>query len=288
MIIYLHRHIFFHYIILFLLFFLLTACSSTRFIYTFLDEFIQDEIAYFIDLDEEEKILLDQNVYEVVNWHRTSMLPIYADYLNEVASKIEVGQYDDTDINKMFKKGQSIIEKTVIGLTPYASKFLMRHQNVEAIEFMKKKMLTRQQERIIELSKTKEVLYKNRLKKLTSNFERFIGDLSDSQVTLIEAHTRTTLNDSRVRLHNRTLRQKVFIRFLRTKPTQSELTTYLNKLLLNGYLITNPSYQTFLEVSLERFKKLMVNMLAISSTAQREMIVRKLKEYAKDFKDVSG
>ena len=181
-----------------------------------------------------------------------------------------------------------LIEETVIGLVPYASKFLIDHQTSESIDFMEKRMLNRRQERIIELSKSEDILLKERLERLTSNFERFFGDLKDSQLTILETHARLTLNDSRIRLHNRTLRQKVFIRFLRTMPTEVQLSNYLNTLLLKGYVITNPSYQAFSEESLNRFQFLLVSLLATSNLTQRETIINKLRDYSKDFKTVSG
>ena len=80
---------------------LLANCSSTRFLYTFVDQFIQDEITYFLDLNQEEKVLLGEQVSDMVNWHRISMLPSYATYLIKVADKIEMGQYGFTDINEL-------------------------------------------------------------------------------------------------------------------------------------------------------------------------------------------
>ena len=282
-----HRHTIRHITILTTLIFFLTTCSSTRFIYTFVDEFIKDEVNYFLDLDEEEKVFLNQQVSEMVNWHRTSMLPKYASYLNNIAYKLEDGQYTTTYISKYLANGKSLIEETVTGLIPYASRYLIQFQTVETIELIENKMLNRRQERIIELSKPDDFLYEKRLERLTSNFERFFGELKDSQVRLLEAHTRKTLYESRVRLHNKTLRQKVFIRFLKTQPTEVELTTYLNKLLLQGHKITNPSYQAFSKASLDRFHDLLVSLLALSSTVQRETIVNKLRKYADDFKAIS-
>ena len=282
-----HRHTIRHITILTTLIFLLTTCSSTRFIYTFVDEFIKNEVNYFLDLDEEEEVFLNQQVSAMVNWHRTSMLPKYASYLNNIADKLEDGQYNTTYISKYLANGKSLIEETITGLIPHASRFLIQYQTFEIIELIKNKMLNRRQERIIELSKPDDFLYEKRLERLTSNFERFFGELKDSQVRLLETHTRKTLYESRVRLHNRTLRQKVFIRFLKTQPTEVELTTYLNKLLLQGHMITNPSYQTFSKVSLGRFHDLLVSLLALSSTVQRETIVNKLRKYADDFKAIS-
>lgn len=269
------------------LFLFLTTCSSTSFIYTFVNKYIQDEITFFLNLDKEEEVLLSQKVSDMVEWHRTSMLPNYAVFLNKMADKLEEGKYGEADIFLLLTDGRSLIEETVVGLTPYASKFLVEHQMIEDIEFIEKKMLMRRQERIMELSKSKDILFEDRLKKLTSNFERFFGDLNNSQMSLLKSHTNLTLNESRIRLHNRTVRQKVFIRFLKTQPTELELTIYLEKLLLRGYLITNPSYKAFSEISLERFQKLLVNMLAISSEEQRNKIIKKLRDYAKDFKAVS-
>ena len=288
MIIFSHLRITYHIVIFTGLISLLTTCSSTRFIYTFVDEFIKDEITYFLKLDEDEKVLLNKQVSEMVNWHRTSILPKYADYLNNIADKLENNEYNADDINKLLDDGRFLIEETVIGLVPYASKFLINHQTSESIDFMEKKMLNRRQERIIELSKPEDILYQERLERLESNFERFFGSLTDSQVMLLQVHSRETLNDSRVRLHNRTLRQKVFISYLRTQPTEAELNAYLNTLLLNGHVITNPSYQTFSEVSFKRFQSLLVNLLAISSNLQKKTIINKLRSYAEDFKTVSG
>ena len=279
---------FYNTIFLFGLIFLIVACSSTRFIYTFVDDFIKDEVNYFLDLNDNEKVLLNQKVSEMVTWHRTAMLPKYSEFLYNIANNLEGDQYSAVKVQKFLENGRFLINETVTGITPYVSQFLVQHQTVENIKFMENRMLSRRQERIINLSKTKDMLYEDRLKRLISNFERFFGDLKDSQNKLLEVYARETLNDSRVRLHNRTLRQKVFIRFLKTQPNELELTNYLNKLLLEGHMITNPSYETFSKISVKKFHTLLVNMLAKSSITQQETIITKLRNYAEDFKIVSG
>ena len=223
---------FYNTIVLFGLIFLIVTCSSTRLIYTFVDDFIKDEVSYFLDLDDNEKVLLNQQVSEMVTWHRTSMLSKYSKFFYNIADNLEDEQYSAVEVKKFIDNGRSLINETVTGITPYVSQFLVQHQTVENIKFMENRMLSRRQERIIDLSKAKDMLYEERFERLISNFERFFGDLKDSQKKVLEVYARETLNDSRVRLHNRTLRQKVFIKFLKTKPTEVELTNYLNKLLL--------------------------------------------------------
>ena len=264
----------------------LTACSSTRLFYTFLNNFIEDEASYFFDLDEEEEIFLSQQVSEMISWHRKLMLPSYSEYLKDTANMLEVGQYGKDDITNILADGKSLIEETTIGLTPYASKFLIRNLSLENIEYIEERMEIRKNERLLELSKSNEVLYKERIEKLTTNFERFFGKLTNEQMILIEAYAKITLGHAKIRLNNRTLRQKAFINFLRTQPSETEITKYLNKLLLNGHLIVNPSHEEFSKISLELFNELLANMLSISLTSQREKIIIKLRGYAEDFRSI--
>ena len=44
----------------------ISACSSTRLIYTLAKEFIQDEITYFTNLNEEDRVLMNQKVSEMI------------------------------------------------------------------------------------------------------------------------------------------------------------------------------------------------------------------------------
>ena len=148
-------------------------------------------------------------------------------------------------------------------------------------------MKKRRQERLEEFSKSNETRYEDRVDRLTSNFERFFGTLSDEQLILLKAHAQATLDDEITRFENRTMRQKIFIEFLYTQPKESELTSYLNKLLIRGHLLTNPSYEAFSEVSLKRFETLLVKMISNSTSNQRKIMIRKLRSYANDFKVVS-
>lgn len=265
----------------------MVSCSSTQLIYSIADKFIQDEVEYFLNLNEKERVILNQEISEIVIWHRKSMLPKYSNYLVDISNKLEIGDYDTSNINKAVRNARFLIEETVTGLTPFASQILMRHRNVEAVKFIEKKMEMRRQERLEELSQPKDMLYKERLERLLSSFERFMSSLNEEQVKLLEAHASATLLDNSIRLKNRTMRQKVFIEFLKTQPDEEELTAYLNKLLLRGYEITNPTYQDFLEASLERFEFLLGDMLAVSTELQKKKIVKKLRSYSEDFKTVS-
>jgi len=269
------------------LFVFLVGCSSTRFIYSLADEFIQDEITYFLKLDEDDEVFLTQQISAMVEWHRVYMLPNYAKYITNISDKLEVKQYGVADITEIFENGKFLIDETVSGLIPFVAQFLVRHNAPKNIKFIQKKMFERQKKRLTELSQPADLLYKERLERLKSNFEKFLGKLSDKQVILLEAYVNETRGNAKIRLLNLTKRQKVFVSFLDTKPSEVELTIYLNKLLLNGHEITNPTYRVFQETSRKRFQQLILDILSNTSITQRNIMIKKLRKYAKDFKAVS-
>ena len=264
------------------------SCSNTRIIYSLAEKFVEDEVTFFIDLDKEEEIRLTKQVTELVEWHRKNMLPKYETYLRDTAEKLAKNQYSYVDIKNILIYGRALIEETVIGLTPFTSKFLVEHQTVGDIDFLEKQMEKRRQQRLENLSKPSNKLYEIRKDRLIKNFERFFGNLNDSQVILIKRYASETLDDKRVRLNNRTMRQKAFLEFLRTQPNQKSLMIYTNKLLLSGHEITNQGYRDFQDSSLVLFSELMSNMLEVSSDMQRERVIKKIRKYANDFKVFSG
>ena len=260
-----------------------TSCSNTRLAYNIAEGFIKKEVNYFINIDDKEEIILEQQISHMVAWHRTSMLPIYADYLKSIADEIQYNSNNTVYVSKAVDDAQLLIEKTVIGLTPHASKYLVRHQTAEAIEFIKKKIELRKNKRLKEFTESDDELYKKRVKRIKSNFERFFGEITDEQFKLIQKYSRSTLTDFSIRYQNQMLKQNAFIQFLKTQPNEKELTIFLNRLLLRGYEIVNPDYQNFSQEWLDRFIELLENMLMISSKKQQEKITTKLRNYAKDF-----
>ena len=269
------------------LIFSFTNCSNTRLAYNLAEEFIKKEVIYFINTDDKEKIILKEQISQMVAWHRSSMLPIYVDYLENIADEIQYNANNTVYVLKGVDDARFLIEKTVIGLTPYASKYLVRHQTADAIEFIKKKIELRKNKRLKEFTESDDELYKKRLKKIKSNFERFFGEINDEQFKLIQKYSRATLTDSSTRYKNRIMKQNAFIQFLKSQPNEKELTIFLNRLLLRGYEIVNPEYQKISQVWLDRFIGLLENMLMISSKKQQEKITTKLRNYAEDFSSAS-
>lgn len=266
---------------------ILETCSSTRLVYNLFVEYIRSEIDYFLDLDKDDEFFVQQQISEMVIWHKTNMLTSYADYVTVIANKVKAREFRSNDIKKIMSKGRFLIQASVTGITPFAAKLLVWKQKDKEITHLEKKLELRQQKRLKELLKSEDTLFKDQLDRLTSNFERFFGSLSDAQVSLLKEYSLMTLDNRKIRLKNRTKQQKLFMKFVKTKPNESMLTAYMNKLLLLDNTVTDLDYVSFSKHSLDQFETLLVKIMAISTIAQQNSIVVKLEKYAKDFNSIA-
>ena len=63
---------------------LLSGCS-VKLMYNNMDRFVRWQVSDFVDLDRSQRQYLDENVKLVLQWHRTTHLPMYADALDKFA-----------------------------------------------------------------------------------------------------------------------------------------------------------------------------------------------------------
>ena len=88
----------------------ISACSSFKLIYRLADDFIKQEVAYFLNLDEKGKAILNVEVSELMVWHDSVMLPRYAVYLRHQAEKLENGEYGASAISNSMAEGRTLFE----------------------------------------------------------------------------------------------------------------------------------------------------------------------------------
>jgi len=121
----------------------ISACSSFKLIYRLADDFIKQEVAYFLNLDEKGQTFLDHEVSELMAWHDSEMLPRYAVYLRHQADKLDNGEYGATEIADSMAEGLTLLEDTVVGAAQYVARVLVHHTCRKDIEHIRQKMAER-------------------------------------------------------------------------------------------------------------------------------------------------
>ncbi|MEE2746641.1 MAG: DUF6279 family lipoprotein [Pseudomonadota bacterium] len=265
----------------------LTACSSFRLLYDFVDDYILEEAQYFLKLDEQGVQNLNYQVNSMMNWHNATMLPNYATYLVSMADNLDRGLYGKKVVNKAIKDGRELVGRAVAGAAPYVARVLVDQTNTESIEYLRLKMLERNKKQYENLLKPLRNRTRERTERLKNNFERFMGKLTKKQDMLIDQYVKSTSDNWRKRLANLKLRQFALLNVLSKNPSEPELIKFIQQILMQSHEIVDPSYKALSENQIERFGGFLTQMFAFSSEEQRRLTAIKLKSYAEDFIDIS-
>lgn len=261
----------------------LAACSSITLFYTFADDAIESEVDDYLDLDDDERVLVGQEVDALMHWHRTEMLPRYATFLRAQAVMIETGEFTREIVDTSYFQVRDLMYATLRGAFAPAASILMRHTGPAKLGHLRRRMTEKMEERVERARHPRADRVERRAKRYVENIERFTGPLSEPQIALIRRHAENTDEDGFTWINYRMLRETAFLKFLAARPSEAEIAAFLDKVLLHAEDIVGPDYRTYRNTGTAKFRELMYRIAIISTPKQRRTAARKLRDYADDF-----
>jgi len=267
----------------------LTACSATRLLYSFADDFIEDQAEFYLKLDEDAEAFVDDKIDEYMDWHRTKMLPRYAAFLTATADRIErAGRIDRAAIDDAVDRMRALLEATVRGFTPLAAQVLVKHTGEAETNHIGARLAERSKEQHAELDAPPESRAEERIERTQDNFERFINDLTEGQLKIIRRHVAATAGDTLRRLDRRDRNSARFIGFLKRRPSETEIHDFLDAMFLGPDAGAPAAEARFRESRFQRFQTFVADILTSTTEEQRQNLIEKLRDFAEDFRAIAS
>lgn len=267
----------------------LAGCSSLRLAYFGLDVAARNQVAFYLDLeDESERRFADAAMDRVLDWHQLEMLPRYAAFLREQADNLEAGDVSREQVMAAMRQTRALYEETVRGVTAEGALVLKRHASEPRRGYLKARLDDKNTEREERLAEPIAERIERRAERQIKNIERFFGELSGEQRDRVRIYASGTAGGSSVWLSARKLRQKAFLAYLATDPEIGDLKRYLDKVLLAPGENMAPGYRQFIAGRTERFGRLMFDIISSFSEDQRKTAVNRLRGYADELLAISS
>jgi len=266
---------------------LVVGCSRLSFIYGFAEGALKDEAAYFLKLDDTDERLVDRKINELMSWHNAEMLPRYAKFLNGLADLVAGDRMHRAAISDAIGNLHLLLDELVLGAAPHFADVLVNHTTPENIRYLEKRMTERLEERREELSKPVEERLQARVERITDNFELLAGNLDNAQVARIRHYVAQTVDANARWLDTRENRQRAFLNFLSHQPDRDRIANFLYKIILRGYEVVDPAYQSLSELRWQLFEILVIDIMTSLSTKQRRSMTGSLREYAMEILTLS-
>jgi len=263
------------------------GCSSLKLVYGFAETLVRDQAENYLDIRDDDVPAVEKEISALVSWHRIEMLPQYAAFFEDQAQLAEGPGWTRPQVEEAVKMFRSLIKETSQGAVPFIAQVLVNHTSESKINHMQAAMVEVLSERRERYDEPLEDQINAAVEKTISNFERFFGTLTDNQIAIVREHKTRTYDPSGAWLDWRGKRQQHLVRFLRTKPSVTEIEDYVKVALIAPEKIIGAAYRERADRWWDGHTALMYDLMITLDAEQRQTFADNLRGYAVDMVELA-
>ena len=264
------------FLLLFILFFFVSGCSTGKLIYNYGDEMVSWQLDNYFDLTSKQEEWIEERMRLHLDWHRKQELPRYRNFLIEVQNRSSDG-LTMKELDEGYARLDQKRLRTMERLVPDAASFLAGI-SPEQINTLEKKMTEDNQEMEEDLESV-EKLYRERQERFWEQMEDWFGDFSEDQQSKINRlHTEWfsgPFDPLAARLERRRKSQLRFIAEMRSSPSKTEIEKGLRLSVINWTGETELAKRARIMLN----KKRILQVDKLLTPEQRMHAVRELDEW---------
>ena len=263
-----------------------TSGCTTKLAYDFLDWGLYWELKDYVKFTRDQRLLVKDEISQLIDWHRSEELPQYADQLEklskELKSGITVDQLEEFS-NNLRDSWQRIVIKTL----PAAVDIISNLTDEQVNDFLKM-LIEKEGDDAKKIEKGTHVrTVKKREAYVSKKIVDVIGKLNEDQKSLIAQWALSMKPTKELSLAQaiqwRTRMQTV----LAERHNEQQLENNLMVLFANPDQLRSASYRRVIEKNKRLIMQLLFDLNQTLTKQQRSKLVKKLQSYINDFRDLS-
>ena len=258
----------------------LAGCSVARVAYTNAPPAIAWVVDDWFDLQDGQKDWVKDRAARLVAWHRTSELPEYERFLQEIAVRVSRGIRED-DARWAFLGARNLYRRAMERMLPDMTDFLLQ-VTPEQVAYLEKKFDKDNEKAFAEAGATPKERAERRAKRFVERLEDWTGRLSGPQRELVAARVKAMPDITDDWLADRQKRQGELVTLLKAKPAREAMNAGVRRLVLDWDSLRTPAYAGKMRQRDQESFALMAALDATFDAAQREHIQKKVRGYAAD------
>ena len=257
---------------------LLAGCSTTQLAYDNADTLLRWQARAYLDPGAEQSEELDARIAAFHAWHRSAALPQYAQLALEAARRLERGlsredlvwSYDS--VRAQARESLRAAAGEIAGLLDRLGPEQVAHLEERLAEDNRK--FAREN-----LAGTPEERRQRRARRQLERFGEWLGELSDAQAERVRQYSERAPLLDELRDAERRRRQSEFLAMLRERGARRRLAGWA----ADWESGRSPEYAAAARDGQEHYFRMLLELDAMLSAAQRRAAVSRLREYAADF-----
>lgn len=263
-----------------------TSGCTTKLAYDFLDWGLYWELKDYVKFTRDQRLLVKDEISQLIDWHRSEELPQYADQLEKLSKELKSGitvEQLEESYNNLRDSWQRIVIKTLP-----AAVDIISNLNDEQVNDFFEMLIEKEGDDAKKIEKgTNARTLKKREAYVSKKIVDVIGKLNEDQKSLIAQWALSMKPTKELSLAQaiqwRTKMQTV----LAERHNKQQLENNLMVLFANPDQLRSASYRRVIEKNKRLIMQLLFDLNQTLTNQQRSKLVKKLKSYINDFRDLS-
>ena len=263
-----------------------TSGCTTKLAYDFLDWGLYWELKDYVKFTRDQRLLVKDEISQLIDWHRSEELPQYADQLEKLSKELKSGitvEQLEESYNNLRDSWQRIVIKTLP-----AAVDIISNLNDEQVNDFFEMLIEKEGDDAKEIeNSTNARTLKKREAYVSKKIVDVIGKLNEDQKSLIAQWALSMKPTKELSLAQaiqwRTRMQTV----LAERHNKQQLENNLMVLFANPDQLRSASYRRVIEKNKRLIMQLLFDLNQTLTNQQRSKLVKKLKSYINDFRDLS-
>ena len=263
-----------------------TSGCTTKLAYDFLDWGLYWELKDYVKFTRDQRLLVKDEISQLIDWHRSEELPQYADQLEKLSKELKSGitvEQLEESYNNLRDSWQRIVIKTLP-----AAVDIISNLNDEQVNDFFEMLIEKEGDDAKKIEKgTNARTLKKREAYVSKKIVGVIGKLNEDQKSLIAQWALSMKPTKELSLAQaiqwRTKMQTV----LAERHNEQQLENNLMVLFANPDQLRSASYRRVIEKNKRLIMQLLFDLNQTLTNQQRSKLVKKLQSYINDFRDLS-
>ena len=264
-----------------------TSGCTTKLAYDFLDWGLYWELKDYVKFTRDQRLLVKDEISQLIDWHRSEELPQYADQLEKLSKELKSGitvEQLEASYNYLKDSWQRIVIKTL----PAAVDIISNLTDEQVNDFLKM-LIEKEGDDAKKIEKGTHVrTVKKREAYVSKKIVDVIGKLNEDQKSLIAQWALSMKPTQELSLAQaiqwRTRMQTV----LAERHNEQQMEDNLMVLFANPEQLRSASYRRVIEKNKRLIMQFLFDLNRALTNQQRSKLIKKLQSYINDFRDLSG
>lgn len=263
----------------------LTACNRMDLAYRNLDHLVPWSLGDYLDMNREQKTLLDDRLKQHLAWHCKTQLPSYLDWLDRVRGMVADNQVTDQALQQRTREARQAIGVVAEEITPSAAELLRGMSDSQVAEMREafRDDISERQKKYVDTPLAKQIT--RRSERMEKRLTPWFGELTPVQKQRVEAWSTALGDQNREWIANRAHWQQQLLLAMNQR-NDASFEPRLATLLQRKESLWTPEYRAAYQNTEQQARSLLVDLVQQSTPQQRRFLQERLGKVRTDFSEL--